>query len=246
MGRSNSLRSSRSIADIWGSRANLNDVTAVANKAATQMATVAASLDKCNVPGRTGQESLPADQLEYGMGIHNEPGVKRENLSTLESVVERTLDTMFKPKPSMWHPESGNKVALMVNNLGGLSVLELGVIAEEVVQQLIARGICIARSLVGTFVTSLDGPGFSVTLLQLDDQLEELLDAPTTASAWPRSIHGVLTDSEAVSRRETQLSPLAAELDQATGHAGMCSPPERSKPRVLTDTKSRRLSSKVS
>ncbi|KAH7127567.1 Dak1 domain-containing protein [Dactylonectria macrodidyma] len=184
--------------------ADLDQVTAVANKAASQMATVAASLDRCNVPGRAHQEPLPSDQLEYGMGIHNEPGVRRSTVSALQTTVQTALDMMFTSKPGMWQPERGQRVALMVNNLGGLSVLELGVVADEVVRQLVeSRGVAIDRCLVGTFVTSLDAPGFSATLLRLDDELAELLDAPTAAPAWPRSIHGWVTDAESVSRRET-------------------------------------------
>ncbi|UPL03744.1 hypothetical protein LCI18_014678 [Fusarium solani-melongenae] len=186
--------------------ASLEDVVAVAKKAASQMATVAASLDRCNVPGRANQESLPVDQLEFGMGIHNEPGVKREKIPSLETTVQKALDIMFTQKANMWQPKTGQRVTLMVNNLGGLSVLELGIIADEVVSQLGSRDIKIARSLVGTFVTSLDGPGFSVTLLELDEELEELLDAPTTAPAWPRSIHGWATDAESVSKRETKVA----------------------------------------
>jgi dihydroxyacetone kinase len=183
------------------------------------MATVAASLDRCSVPGRSHQESLPSDQLEYGMGIHNEPGVKREAIPTLETTVQKALAMLFTPKANMWQPKQGQHVALMVNNLGGLSVLELGVIADDVVRQLGERDVKIDRSLVGTFVTSLDGPGFSATLLQLDDELVELLDAPTTAPAWPRSIHGWATDVEAVSKRETKV--LAEESnDRETGVKG--------------------------
>ncbi|CAG7555353.1 unnamed protein product, partial [Fusarium equiseti] len=196
--------------------ASLDQVVTVARKAASQMATVAASLDRCSVPGRTKQEGLPLDQLEFGMGIHNEPGVKREEISSLETTVKKTLDMIFRPKEHMWQPEKGQRVALMVNNLGGLSVLELGVVADEVVSQLLQKGVRIERSLVGTFVTSLDGPGFSVTLLSLDDQLTELLDAPTTAPAWPRSIHGWSADAESVSKRETTVTPPNV-IDRKTG-----------------------------
>jgi dihydroxyacetone kinase len=98
--------------------------------------------------------------------------------------------------------------------------LEISVVADEVVKQLVERGIHIERSLVGTFVTSLDGPGFSVTLLSLDDELTELLDAPTTAPAWPRSIHGWATDMESVSKRETTI-PVAKGNGKETGVKGM-------------------------
>lgn len=185
----------------------LPEVTALAKRTASQMATVAVSFDRCNVPGRSHQEPLPADQLEFGMGIHNEPGVKRETIDNLQVTVQKLLDIMFKPKPGMWHPQNEHHVALMINNLGGLSVLELEVIAEEVSRQIDQKGVRIAKRLVGTFVTSLDGPGFSITLLQLDDQLEEMLDAPTTASAWPCFISASTpsreTKTEQVSNHET-------------------------------------------
>ncbi|KAF5620004.1 regulatory for the arginine catabolic pathway [Fusarium sp. NRRL 52700] len=196
--------------------ASLEQVASTARKAASQMATVAASLDRCSVPGRTTQEALPHNQLEFGMGIHNEPGVKREEIKGLYVTVEKALGIMFTPKANMWQPGKGQRVALMVNNLGGLSVLEIGVVADEVVKQLTKRSIHIERSLVGTFVTSLDGPGFSVTLLSLDDELTDLLDAPTTAPAWPRSIHGWTTDAESVSRRET-IVPVAKANERETG-----------------------------
>ncbi|EXA31502.1 hypothetical protein FOVG_17203 [Fusarium oxysporum f. sp. pisi HDV247] len=197
--------------------ANLDEVTAVANRAASQMATAAASLDRCSVPGRAGQEALPHNQLEFGMGIHNEPGVVRESIPSLESTVQKTLDMIFTAKPNMWHPKPGLRVALMVNNLGGLSLLELGVVADEVVRQVVERGIKIDKSLVGTFVTSLDGPGFSATLLQLDEELKQLLDAPTTAPAWPRSIHGWGTDAEAVAMRDIRYMNGVDTYERETG-----------------------------
>ncbi|RBQ77129.1 hypothetical protein FVER14953_10244 [Fusarium verticillioides] len=196
--------------------ASLKQVASTTRKAASHMATVAASLDRCSVPGRSTQEALPHGQLEFGMGIHNEPGVKREEITSLEVTVEKALGMMFTPKANTWQPGKGRRVALMVNNLGGLSVLEIGVVADEVVRQLVQRSIHIERSLVGTFITSLDGPGFSVTLLSLDDELRDLLDAPTTAPAWPRSIHGWATDAESVSKRET-IVPVAKASSRETG-----------------------------
>lgn len=159
----------------------------MAQKAASQMATVAASLDRCTVPGRSAP-GLAADELEFGMGIHNEPGVRRSKIESLDSTVQSALDMLFTRKANMWQPKSGQKVALMLNNLGGLSVLELSVIFEEVAKQVATRGLEVVRSVVGSFVTSLDGPGFSISVLAVDDELLELLDAPTGASAWPRSI----------------------------------------------------------
>ncbi len=78
----------------------------------------------------------------------------------------------------------------MINNLGGLSVLELHIVADEILRQLGNQIPKIRRVFMGTFVTALDGPGVSVTLLKLDSELQTLLDAPTAVNAWPKSASG--------------------------------------------------------
>ena len=132
---------------------------------------------------------------QISTGIHNEPGVTRSKLQSLEVTVSTLLNTILAPKPDSWHPTLEQPVAVMVNNLGGLSPLEISVVAEEVHRQLELRSIIVKRFMFGTFVTALDGPGFSVTLLGLDDELLSLLDAPTTAPSWPKSILTVPADS---------------------------------------------------
>lgn len=87
-------------------------------------------------------------------------------------------------------PFRSGEVAVMINNLGGLSVLELQIVADEVLRQLASRIPTISRVFIGSFVTALDGPGVSVTLLRLDSELRALLDAPTSVLAWPRSASG--------------------------------------------------------
>ena len=175
------------------------------------MATAAVSLDRCSVPNRGKQESLSFDELEYGMGefgfsfpqdlksdvlgIHNEPGVRREKVQSLETVVKEVINILLKQKEKGWRPVQGEPTAVLINNLGGLSPLEINVVAEEVLTQLHATGITVIRSAAGSFVTSLDAPGFSVTLLKLDEELVPLLDAPTTAPGWPREMSKVTHDS---------------------------------------------------
>lgn len=100
---------------------------------------------------------------------------------------------ILAPGTNSWQPKAGGPVAAMINNLGGLSVLELSVVTDEVLRQLDARAIVVARSMSGTYVSSLDGPGFSVTLLGLDEELLLLLDAPTAAPAWPRAMSSCQT-----------------------------------------------------
>lgn len=124
------------------------------------MATAAVSLNRCIVPKRVTRELLPYDEIEFGMnessllntnifgsreltsfprmstGIHNEPVVARSKLQSLEVTVSTLLTTILAPKPDIWHPIVGQPVAVIVNNLGGLSPLEISVIAEEVHRQL--------------------------------------------------------------------------------------------------------------
>jgi dihydroxyacetone kinase len=117
------------------------------------------------------------------LGIHNEPGVLQEQHESLTITVQGIIAMIIKQQKSRWYPQTEHTLVLMVNNLGGLSVLELNVVADEINQQLKEMGLEVVRCMVGTFLTSLDGPGFSVTLLELDDEITALLDAPTSAPA---------------------------------------------------------------
>ncbi|KAK6333356.1 hypothetical protein TWF718_011170 [Orbilia javanica] len=195
----------------------LSEVTRIAQKVADNVTTVGVSLDRCSVPGRSGQEGLGSGELEYGMGIHNEPGVLRANLTDLSSVVSKVLSYLL----SDTSPVALNKndsIAVLINNLGGLSVLELNVIAEEVLKWLsnAPQQFKIARKYVGTFMTSLDGPGFSITLLKADQETLGLLDDPTEVQAWPKQFTSK-EDTPAESRI-TQYSPPKKAAYQAKSH----------------------------
>lgn len=123
------------------------------------------------------------------LGIHNEAGVVRQKLGPLEKTVSVMLQALLKPFPTTWYPKSGDKVALLVNNLGGLSLLELNAILDEVIRQVTNAGLQIQYTLADSLLSSLDGPGFSITLFNLDDEIENLLKASTNAPSWPRNVH---------------------------------------------------------
>ncbi|KAF3907923.1 hypothetical protein ABW21_db0204075 [Orbilia brochopaga] len=175
---------------------SLKAVTDIAQKVIDNLATVGVSLDRCSVPGRSGQEGLKSGEIEFGMGIHNEPGVQRVELGSLESTVSKVLEYLSSPSSPFPDITTSNvSIAVLINNLGGLSTLELHVIAHEVFRQLSdesgdgnLKHPVIVRKYVGTFMTSLDGPGFSVTILKVDDELLGLLDEPTAAPAWPKPL----------------------------------------------------------
>ncbi|XP_059566481.1 triokinase/FMN cyclase isoform X2 [Myotis daubentonii] len=167
----------------------LKEITERVNVVAKAMGTLGVSLSFCSVPGSSKPTfNLAADEVELGLGIHGEPGVRRIKMASADQIVALMLDHMTNSS-SVSHVsvQSGSSVVLMVNNLGGLSVLELGIVADAAVRTLEGRGVKVARALVGTFMSSLEMPGLSLTLLLVDEPLLKLIDAETTASAWPNT-----------------------------------------------------------
>jgi dihydroxyacetone kinase-like protein len=126
---------------------------------------------------------LPPDQLELGIGIHGEPGRERRPMMTAREIAEASLDAVLADLPA-----TGEPVLALVNGMGGTPLLELYVLYAEVARILGERGVPIARSLVGNYVTSLDMAGCMVTLCRADEELLRLWDAPvsTPALRWGR------------------------------------------------------------
>lgn len=179
--------------------ASLSDVADISQKAVDNMVTVAASLEHCSVPGRAEDELelLKPNEIEIGMGIHNEPGVKKHSsIPNIGSLVEELLEYLLSKndKERSYVPfESNDQVILLVNNLGGTSVLELNAIGGVVLQKLTENySITPIRVYMGAFTTSLNGQGFSITLLNATraggDEIIELLDKPTDAIGWVSNI----------------------------------------------------------
>ena len=118
--------------------------------------------------------TLGTDEMEMGVGIHGEPGRRREKLADANAIVDELLEAVVSDLPY----SSGDDVALMINGLGGTPISELYICYGRAHQQLADRGINVTRSYVGEYCTSLDMAGASLTLVKLDDELNELLDAP--------------------------------------------------------------------
>lgn len=155
--------------------ADLDEVHRVAVKVTQNMRTMGMATSPCLVPGRDKTNfELGEDEMEIGIGIHGEPGVRREKLGTAASIVGELMDRIVGDLPY----KSGDKVAVMVNGMGATPLMELYIIYNEVEKYLSALGIKAMRSYVGEYMTSLEMGGFSVTLLKLDSELMNLLDAP--------------------------------------------------------------------
>ena len=112
--------------------------------------------------------------MEVGVGIHGEPGRERRPLASAREVVETLAEAVVTDLPYV----SGDRVLAFVNGMGGTPLMELYVVYAELHRCLEERGISVARNLVGSYVTSLDMAGCSITLLRLDDELTRLWDAP--------------------------------------------------------------------
>lgn len=180
-------------------KSDLTQVAATAQRVVDNLVTIAASLEHCTVPGRDedDQELLKPNETEIGMGIHNEPGIKKySSIPKIESLVAELLEYLLSPADKERNYvsfEANEDIVLLINNLGGTSNLELNAIATLVLQKLSsAYSISPVRIYIGEFTSSLNGQGFSITLLNASkaggQNLLELLDAPTNASGWASNV----------------------------------------------------------
>nr|XP_020647985.1 triokinase/FMN cyclase [Pogona vitticeps]XP_020647987.1 triokinase/FMN cyclase [Pogona vitticeps] len=163
----------------------LNEIVRRVTAVKGEMGTLGVSLSPCSVPGSRPTFELAADELELGLGIHGEAGVRRMKVTSADQIVKIMLDQMTNASSaSRLQVRPGDSVVLVVNNLGGLSYLELGIVAGSAVHYLENKGVHIARAYVGSFMTALEMAGVSLTLLLVDDEILSLLDSDTSAVAW--------------------------------------------------------------
>ena len=155
--------------------ADLEEVVRIGEKVNSVTRTMGVALTSCTPPAKGSTLfELGDDEIEMGVGIHGEPGRRRQKIATADEIVAELLEAIVPDLPF----SSGDKVALMVNGLGGTPVSELYLLFGSAFDSLAARGIEVSRSYVGEYCTSLDMAGASITLVRLDDEIEELLAAP--------------------------------------------------------------------
>jgi dihydroxyacetone kinase/dihydroxyacetone kinase-like protein len=128
--------------------------------------------------------TLDDGEMEIGIGIHGEPGVRRGSLATADEVTDDLLDAVCADLGLV----SGDQVALLVNGLGATSTEELYILNRRAHHRLAERGIAVHRTFVGEFATSLEMAGASLSLLRLDDELTTLLDSPASSPFVPGSL----------------------------------------------------------
>jgi dihydroxyacetone kinase-like protein len=155
--------------------ANLAECKRIAEKVNAQGRSMGMALTSCTVPA-AGKPTfdLPEDEMEIGIGIHGEPGRERRKLTSADEITEALMTPILDDLPF----SSGDRVLAFVNGMGGTPLVELYVVYRKVAEMCQARGITIERNLVGTYITSLEMAGCSITLLKLDDEMVRLWDAP--------------------------------------------------------------------
>jgi len=162
---------------------SLAEVAAVARKVNDQARSFGVALTSCATPAAgTPTFDLGPDEMEFGVGIHGEPGRRREKVRSAAEIVAEMSEVILGDL----NPAGGSNVLAFVNGLGGTPLIELYLIYNELTKHLEDRGLTATRSLVGDYITSLEMAGVSITILVLDDELTELWDAPvhTPALRW--------------------------------------------------------------
>ena len=154
---------------------SLDEVKAVAEKACANVRTMGVALSPCTVP-RVGRPSftIEDDEMEIGMGIHGEPGIRRGKLEPADKIVDEMLEPIINDIPYA----AGDEVAVLVNGLGATPLEEQYVMYRRIHEVLTEKGIKVYRVYVGEYATSMEMAGASISLFKLDDELKELLDYP--------------------------------------------------------------------
>ncbi|MDB5690764.1 MAG: dak [Sphingomonas bacterium] len=167
--------------------ATLAEVKAVAERAISGLSTMGVALSPCILPGAAAANfTLPPGQVEFGLGIHGEQGVSREEVAPVAELVGRLVDGILA---SGRVSTGGRPVVAMVNGLGATPAMELALVGGALLARLQALGIEVRRIAVGEFLGALDMAGCSISLLHVDDRLLECLDAATDAPAWSGLAH---------------------------------------------------------
>ena len=160
--------------------ADLEECVRIGEKVDSVTRTMGIALTSCTPPAKGAPLfELGEDEIEVGVGIHGEPGRRRAPLTTANEMTDEMLDAVVGDLPYA----SGDRVALMINGLGGTPISELYILFGRAHEQLTKRGITVGRSYVGEYCTSLDMAGASLTLVRLDDEIEQLLAAPAEIAA---------------------------------------------------------------
>lgn len=160
---------------------SLAECKAVVEKVNANTRTLGVAASPCTIPAKGSPTfTLKEDELEYAVGHHGEAGTEKIKMMRADDLTEKMTAEVIEDLPF----QPGDEVAVLINGLGGTPQIELYIAYRRAKQILDQKGIVVGRSYVGEFFTGLEMAGFSVTLMKLDDELKELLDAPADTPAY--------------------------------------------------------------
>ncbi|XP_073295648.1 putative 3,4-dihydroxy-2-butanone kinase [Primulina huaijiensis] len=208
---------------------SLAEVAVEAKRASEMVGTMGVALSVCTLPGQVTSDRLGPGKMELGLGIHGEPGAAVADLQPVDIVVSHVLKQILSTETNYVPITRGSRIVLMVNGLGATPLMELMIAAGKAVPVLqLEHGLAVDRVYTGSFMTSLDMAGFSITVMKADQKILNRLDAPTKAPNWPVGADGRLpakipvplpqsrsTKNDESSSRPQQLSPQGYILEIA-------------------------------
>uniref|UniRef100_A0A7N0VAE0 3,4-dihydroxy-2-butanone kinase n=1 Tax=Kalanchoe fedtschenkoi TaxID=63787 RepID=A0A7N0VAE0_KALFE len=170
---------------------SLLDVAAEAKHASEMVGTMGVALSVCTLPGQVTPDRLGPGKMELGLGIHGEPGAAVTDLLPVDVVVAHVLKQILSTETNYVPITRGNRVILMINGLGATPLMELMIAAGKAVPIMqLDHGLAVDRVYTGSFMTSLDMAGFSISIMKADQKILQRLDAPTRAPSWPVGVEG--------------------------------------------------------
>ncbi|KAF8093939.1 hypothetical protein N665_0374s0031 [Sinapis alba] len=170
---------------------SLEEVAAEAMHASEMVGTMGVALTVCSLPGQATSDRLGPEKMELGLGVHGEPGAAVVDIQPVDVVVSHVLQQILSPETNYVPITRGNSVVLMVNGLGGTPLMELMIAAGKAVPKLqLEFGLAVDRVYTGSFMSSLDMAGFSISIMKADQSILERLDSPTKAPSWPVGTDG--------------------------------------------------------
>ena len=161
---------------------SLKDVKDFARLTINNTRTMGMALKSCTIP-KVGKPVFEISEMEMdlGIGIHGEPGIRREPVTNADGIARKMLDKILTHVDYV-----GNEVVLMVNGMGATPLMELLIVNKFVHEYLFRNGVKVYDTMIGNFMTSLDMAGFSITLMKLDNDLQIFYDAAADTFAWKK------------------------------------------------------------
>lgn len=162
--------------------ADLETLKSIAQRTVDNVRSIGVAINPCTVPevGKPGFD-LPDSEMEFGIGIHGEPGISREQLTSADGIARKMLEKILS------HIDyAGNDVVLLINGMGATPFMELLIVNKFVNAYLYRNGVKIHDTLIGNYMTSIDMAGFSITILKLTDSLRAFYDASADTFAFKK------------------------------------------------------------